>query len=134
MDTEGQVIEILRNHYQTCKGKPAPLKALKQHYGQGFKFENLGLGKYGAWMQINSDKFQIEKSTTDFLFDADKGTVTEEDLLIVVIDFFSKSENFNHRKHVLGHIRKIYGEGSFSNFGYGTFPEFLAKHNLNMGI
>jgi hypothetical protein len=133
METEEKVIEILRNHYQTCNGKPTPLKALKSHYGQGFKFENLGLGKYGTWIQQNTDKFRIEKSANEFLADVEI-KISEEDLLLTVTEYFSKSEMYYHRKHVLGHIRKIYGEGSFDQFGYGTFPDFLDRHGLDMGI
>lgn len=133
-DIEEEIINILIDHHQTCKGNPTPLKALKTHFGPKFKFENLGLGKFSPWYNKNSPKFQAEIIVNNFLTEIDRKEITEQDLLNVVVDYFNKSEMFSHRTHVLNHIRKIYGEGPFANFGYGTFPEFLEKHNLNMGI
>lgn len=134
METEEQIINILRQHYQICNGKPTPLKVLKLHFGKGFKFETLGLGKFSYWLQINSDKFQVEKLTSNFLLEINKETILEDDLLNTVKEFFNRSEMYSHRKHILGHLRKIYGEGAFGDFGFGTFPEFLERHNLSMGI
>lgn len=134
MDTEEEIINILIEHYQTCNGRPTPLKALKKHFGKKFKFETLGLGKFSPWLQKNSYKFQVEKIANDFLTDIDIKEITEDELLDVVTEYFNKSEMFDHRRHVLVHLRKIYGEHSFADFGYGIFPEFLRRHKLNMGI
>lgn len=134
MDTEQQVIEIIQKHYQTCVGKPAPLQALKKHYGQGFKFKSLGLGNYGEFMQRNAHHFQVESSANKLVTEMDRKMISEEDLLATVNSYFEQSEMFYHRRHVLQHIKKIYGSGDFASFGYGTFREFQEKHGLDMGI
>lgn len=134
MDSEQELIQVLRNHYQTCQGKPTPLRALKEYYGKGFKFDNLGLGKFSIWMEHNKHLFQSETMISELLDDIDKETITEETLLITIMLYFEKSEMFYHRRRVLDHLRTIYGRGEFSDFGYGTFRQFQKKHNLDMGI
>lgn len=129
-----EVIEILRHHYQICQGTPKPLKALKEHYGKGFKFEKLGLGKYGEWLTKTQHLFKVEVIANNLITELDHSTITEKDLFETINIYFNKSEMFYHRRHILKHIRNVYGEGSFASFGFGTFREFQIKHNLDMGI
>ena len=134
MNIEQEVIETIRQHYLNCSGKPSPLRALKDRYGQGFKFESLGLGKFNQWLRKNADKFQVEKSVCEFIRDVSKELIEEEDLILSIQKFFDQSEMFSHRRYVLTYLRKIYGNGSFSDFGFGTFHTFLERHNMDMGI
>lgn len=135
-----EMIEVVRKHYETCNGRPAPLQALKRHYGREFNFKKLGLGGYGAWMEKHKNQFSVERDTALFLEEIDtqlgtqKITPSEEDLLVLVNAHFAKSELFAHRRHVLSHIRSVYGNQPFGKYGYGTFPQFLERHGLDMGI
>ncbi|CAK7994880.1 Hypothetical protein POVR1_LOCUS398 [uncultured virus] len=133
-EIESELIEVIREHYRTCDGKPTPLRALKQHYGKGFKFQSLGLGNYGGWMQQNSHHFRKEKTEARCVEKIDRATVTEQQLLDTIVLYFSHSDMYCHRKHVLVHIRELHGNGPFGQFGFGSFKEFLERNNLDMGI
>lgn len=63
-----------------------------------------------------------------------KEQITEEMLLETIKLCFDQSEMFYHRRHVLTHIRKVYGCDEFNKFGYGSFAQFQQKHNLDMDI
>lgn len=132
--TEQDLINTLQTYYASHSTERSPLAYLKRHYGKGFKFQNLGLGKYGVWMSNNAHLFNIEKNACDFLDEVDVQMVTEQQLVEIVTVYFSKSDTFCHRKHVLGHIRDVYGNRPFSEYGYGTFKEFCVRHGLDMGV
>jgi hypothetical protein len=131
---EEEIIKIIKEHYQNCDGKPRPLNALKKHYGPGPKFESLGMGKYGTWMQHHSHPPVNETKAATIVQNIDIDSITEQQLLTTVTLYFSISEYYTHRRHILNHIREIYGNGPFSQFGYGTFKEFMVRYNLDIGI
>lgn len=100
---------------------------------EAFKESRLRIAK-------NKHHFALEQETQQFLaeMDAQMGTETimpsEEDLLKLVTEYFARSEAFAHRRHVLAHIRNVYGNRPFGKCGYGTFAQFLERHGLDMGI
>jgi len=56
----------------------------------------------------------------------------EEELVKAVKDYYCAFLiNPNKRKHVTIHLQKLYGNGQFQEFGFGTFKEFLKKHGLD---
>jgi len=57
---------------------------------------------------------------------------SEEELVKAVEQFYVSLDNPVSRKHVLGHIRKLYGKGEFKIFGFGTFVEFSKMHGLKV--
>ena len=57
---------------------------------------------------------------------------TEQAIVQVVEQFYASLNNQINRKHVLGHLRKIYGKGEFGRFGYGSFIEFSKRHGLEV--
>jgi hypothetical protein len=134
MNTEQEVINVIKQHYQICNGYPAPLQALKVYYGKPFHFESLGLGKWTTWWGKNNYLFEFEQVAVNLVVPIMNNIVTEEELLVEIKLFFSKSEMFYHRRQILSHLRTIYGKGSFGNFGYGTFRQFSERHGLDMGI
>lgn len=131
---EQEIIAIIKEHYQICDGKPRPLNALKKHYGAGFKFESLGLGKYGIWMHQHSHLFVNDQKANEIVENIDIDGISEQQLLTTVTLYFSQSEYYTHRRHVLNHIRDIHGNRPFGKFGFGTFKEFMIRHNLDIGI
>lgn len=131
---EEEMVEVIRKHYSTCNGQPRPMNALRKHYGPDFKYRDLGLGPFSKWMEKNYAKFEAERSAALFLTEMDNAVIKEEDLLKVIVDYFNISDKFVYRRHVLSHIRSIFGNGPFGRFGFGTFKQFLVKHNLDMGI
>lgn len=134
MNVEQEIVAILIKHYQTCNGNPRPLHALKEHYGAGFKFDSLGLGKYNQWMHKNSHLFADVRKSNEIVNDIDLNMITEQQLLDTIKFHFSKSEMYSHRKHVLKYVRDVHGNRPFADYGYGTFKEFQDRHGLNMGI
>jgi len=56
----------------------------------------------------------------------------EEELVQAVKDYYCASlKNPNKRIQVLTHLQKLYGNGKFQEFGFGTFTEFAKKHGLD---
>lgn len=133
-DVENEIITILGNHYRTCSGKPKPLQALREHYGEDFKFDSLGLGKYTSWMLPNVQHFKNEKKIAESVNQNNAVSMTEQQLLNIVILFFSKSDRYQHRKYVLCYLLHRYSNDLIIKFGYESFDEFLKKHDLDMGI
>jgi hypothetical protein len=135
MDTkESEVIDLLRSHYDVCHNAHSPLQHLKMHYGPRFKFESLGLGKYGQWINKNSGLFLHQKAINTLMQDVECELVTEDQLLSAIVKFFEESDNYGHRKHVLGHLRRMYGNRPFSSFGFGSFSDFIGNYGLDMGV
>jgi len=60
------------------------------------------------------------------------GGPTEEDLVNAVETYYASLKNPDNRKHILAHLRKLYGKGEFRRFGFGTFIEFAKKHGLDV--
>ena len=60
------------------------------------------------------------------------GGPSEEDLVTAVENFYASLKKQENRKHVLAHLRKLYGKGEFRRFGFGTFIEFAKKHGLDV--
>merc|ERR1719431_2340101 len=60
------------------------------------------------------------------------GGPSEEDLVKAVEKYYASLKNKDNRKHVLAHLRKLYGKGEFRRFGFGTFIEFAKKHGLDV--
>jgi len=133
-DVENEVLAILSNHYRTCNGKPKPLQALKEYYGENFIFDSLGLGKYTSWMLPNVQHFKTEKKNADLANQINTVSMTEQQLLNIVVLFFSKSDRYCDRKYILCHLRYRYSDDLTRKFGYENFNEFLEKHDLDMGI
>lgn len=131
---EQELINTLLVYYTSHSSECGPLAYLKKHYGKGFKFENLGLGKYGQWMSKNKHLFNVERGVGDLLDEVDVQMITEQQLVETVVQYFSKSEMFFHRRHVLQHVSSVYGNRPFSEYGYGTFREFCGRHGLDMGV
>ena len=114
---------MLTNYYDNPNTNRSPLAELKSYYGKGFKFVNLGLGKYSRWMEDNKDIFEKNKTRFNHMKNISRSIVTEEELVDVIRTYLIDGQI----KYVLSHIRKLYGISSFSKFGYGTFKEFIPE-------
>lgn len=123
--TEEELVNEIKLYLESCQGKPVIKQFLNKKYGnkkQKIKFESFGFGKYGSFMSRHNNVFgpllvaarQDQKISNTI--------VTEQDLINII-----KS---SHIKQAQNNIRKVYGNGPFSQFGYGTFQEFIATHNL----
>ena len=125
---EDELIDIVLNHYQTVVGKATPLLAIKQYYGlNNLKFTIFGLGKFNQWLKKHELIFSYVRNQQK----TNQSEVSEAVLVKIVKEFFEVHTSYEARKQVLNHIRSIYGHGSFTQFGYGTFPEFVARNNIS---
>jgi hypothetical protein len=62
---------------------------------------------------------------------ASKPLPTEQELVAAVEQYYAQGpDSSNYRKHVLVHLRRLYGPQGFGHFGLGTFIEFSARNGL----
>ena len=73
-----------------------------------------------------------KKGVSNGLMQIKSAGPSEEELVKAVEQFYVSLDIPVNRKHVLGHIRKLYGKGEFGAFGFGTFVEFSKKHGLKV--
>jgi hypothetical protein len=56
---------------------------------------------------------------------------TEEEMVEAIEEFRKENEKYDQFKHVMFKVvRKTWGLGEFTSFGFGTFSEFCEKHDF----
>lgn len=128
---ERNIIAILDNFYASSpKGISAvgALAAVKNVYGKDFRFESLGLGEWSSWL---CEYKMVTRSLRDMRF-TDLPAV-EGDILDEIHDFFAKSPKYSYRVHVEPYLCNKYKVKAFTDFGFGSFSDFMFRHNIDLG-